>query len=126
MIIQIIRKKNFLNIQLKKLPMPITGPYLVVEGYGVKNAVSGKGNVPINTGGITLEGKGFIEIHLKELLEETTLSKNKFCQRAEIQRSQLNGYLNNTITRLDTDVLVRICHTLNCSIADLLEYKPEE
>jgi septal ring factor EnvC (AmiA/AmiB activator) len=40
----------------KKLPMPITGPYLVVENYGVKNAVSGKGNVPINTGGITLEG----------------------------------------------------------------------
>lgn len=40
----------------KKLPVPITGPYLVVDGYGVKNAVSGKGNVPINTGGITLEG----------------------------------------------------------------------
>lgn len=46
---------SFLNNK-KKLPMPITGPYLVVEGYGVKNAVSGKGNVPINTGGITLEG----------------------------------------------------------------------
>ena len=46
---------SFLNNK-KKLPMPITGPYLVVEGYGVKNAVSGKGNVPINTGGITIEG----------------------------------------------------------------------
>lgn len=46
---------SFLNNK-KKLPVPITGPYLVVEGYGVKNAVSGKGNVPINTGGITLEG----------------------------------------------------------------------
>lgn len=40
----------------KKMPVPITGPYLVVGGYGVKNAVSGKGNVPINTGGITFEG----------------------------------------------------------------------
>ena len=44
--------------------------------------------------------RGTIEIHLKELLKETGLSKNKFCQRAELQRSQLNGYLNNTITRL--------------------------
>ena len=61
-----------------------------------------------------LEDKGSLQIHLKELLEEAGLSKNKFCQRAELQRSQLNGYLNNTITRLDTDVLVRICHTLNC------------
>ena len=71
--------------------------------------------------------KGYIEIHLKELLEKTDLSKNRFCQRAEIRRSQLNGYLNNTITRLDTDVLVLICYALDCTIADLIEYhKPVE
>lgn len=70
------------------------------------------------------ETRGTIEIHLKELLEKADISKNKFCQRAELQRSQLNGYLNNTITRLDIDVLIRICDTLDCSIADLLEYKP--
>lgn len=40
----------------KKMPVPITGPYLLVERFGVKNAISGKGNVPINTGGITFEG----------------------------------------------------------------------
>ena len=40
----------------KKMPVPITGSYLVVGRYGVKNAISGKGNVPINTGGITFEG----------------------------------------------------------------------
>lgn len=69
---------------------------------------------------------GRIEIHLDYLLKNSGLSKNKFCQRAEIQRSQLNGYINNTITRLDTDVLVRICRTLGCSIADLLEYIPPD
>lgn len=73
-----------------------------------------------------MDNRGSIEIHLKELLEEAGLSKNKFCQRAELQRSQLNGYINGTITRLDTDVLIRICHTLNCSLSDLIEYhKPE-
>ncbi len=71
-----------------------------------------------------MSDRGTIVIHLDELLKETGLSKNKFCQRAELQRSQLNGYLNNTITRLDTDVLVRMCDTLNCTISDLLEYKP--
>ena len=70
------------------------------------------------------EERGSIKIHLKELLEQAGLSKNKFCQRAEMQRAQLNGYLNGTITRLDTDVLVRICDTLGCSLSDLLEYKP--
>lgn len=39
--------------------------------------------------------RGTIEIHLKELPEKTDLSKNKFCQRAEPQRSQLKGYLSN-------------------------------
>lgn len=69
---------------------------------------------------------GSIKIHLGQLLKASGLSKNKFCQKAEIQRSQLNGYINNTITRLDTEVLVRICKTLNCCIADLLEYIPPD
>ena len=69
-----------------------------------------------------MNDRGSIKIHLDDLLEKSKLSKNKFCQKAEIQRSQLNGYMNNTITRLDTDVLARICHTMDCSIADLLKY----
>lgn len=77
-------------------------------------------------GGTKLNQNGRIKIHLGQLLKESGLSKNKFCQKAEIQRSQLNGYMNNTITRLDTEVLVRICRTLNCSIADLLEYIPPD
>lgn len=67
-----------------------------------------------------------IVIHLEELLKKSGLSKNKFCQRAEIQRSQLNGYLNGTITRMDVDVLIRICNALNCSLSDLLEYNPQK
>jgi putative transcriptional regulator len=41
-----------------------------------------------------------------------------------MQRTQLNNYCNNRITRLDTDVLARICHVLDCGIDDLLEYVP--
>ena len=77
-------------------------------------------------GGIKLNQNGRIQINLGRLLNESRLSRNKFCQKAEIQRSQLNGDINNTITRLDTEVLVRICRTLDCSIADLLEYIPPD
>ena len=73
-----------------------------------------------------MENHGTIQIKLKEMLEKTGLSKNKLSHRAEMERTQINHYCNNTITRLDTDVLARLCKTLNCSISDLLEYIPPE
>lgn len=69
---------------------------------------------------------GTIRIHLKELLEKSEFSKNKFSQRSELQRTLLNHYLNNSITRFDADVLARICYVLGCGIEDVLEYVPPE
>lgn len=73
-----------------------------------------------------LERYGKIIIHLAELIEETGISKNKLSQRAEMQRTQLNHYCNNTVTRLDVDVLARLCTVLDCEIGDLLEFVPPE
>lgn len=69
---------------------------------------------------------GTIKIKLDKLLTENEMSKNKLSHKAEMQRSQINGYCNNSITRLDVDVLARICHSLNCKIEDLLEYVPAD
>ena len=66
---------------------------------------------------------GIIKIKLDELLETSGLSKNKLAHKAEMQRSQLNAYCNNTITRL---VLARLCTVLECRIEDLLEFVPAE
>lgn len=67
---------------------------------------------------------GSIHIKLAQLLEDRKLSKNMLSHLAHMQRDQINHYCNNTITRLDVDVLARICATLECSISDLLEYVP--
>ena len=67
---------------------------------------------------------GTIRIKLDELIEKSGISKNKLSHKAEMQRTQLNNYCNNQITRLDIDVLARICTVLNCSISDLLEFVP--
>lgn len=71
-----------------------------------------------------MERYGTIKINLLDLIKERNISKNKLCQRAEMQRTQLNNYCNNTITRLDIDVLARLCTILNCEIGDLLEFVP--
>lgn len=69
---------------------------------------------------------GHIEIKLAELLKTKGLSKNKLSHFAEMQRTQINHYCNNQITRLDTAVLARICTALDCKIEDLLEFIPDE
>lgn len=71
-----------------------------------------------------MEEYGSIRIKLDELIKKAGISKNKLSHRAEMQRSQINHYCNNDITRLDTDVLARICTVLDCRIEDLLEFIP--
>ena len=67
---------------------------------------------------------GYIRVKLDELLKQRKLSKNKLAHRAEMQRTHINHYCRNEISRLDIVVLARICSTLDCRIEDLLEYIP--
>lgn len=69
---------------------------------------------------------GTIRIKLNDLIRKTGISKNKLCHKAEMQHTQLNNYCKNEVTRLDTDVLARLCTVLNCEIGDLLEFVPPE
>lgn len=69
---------------------------------------------------------GKIKINLGDLIKQSGMSKTKFSYRADMQMSQVNAYCNNTIKRLDVDVLARICNTLGCGIEDLLEYIIED
>ena len=73
-----------------------------------------------------MEEYGTIRIKLDELIQKAGISKNKLSHKAEMQCSQINNYCNNEITRLDIDVLARICTVLHCEIGDLLEFIPPE
>ncbi len=73
-----------------------------------------------------MERYGTVKINLARIIDEKGISKNKLSQRAEMQRTQLNNYCNNRITRLDIDVLARLCTVLECDISDLLEFVPAE
>lgn len=68
---------------------------------------------------------GKVKIVLEEQLKKSGLSKNKFAQRAEIQRTQLNRYLRDEVALLDKAVLGRMCSVLKCNIQDILVFIPE-
>lgn len=69
---------------------------------------------------------GEIRIKLEDIRKAQNISINKLAFRAELQRSQVRGYCKNTIQRLDTAVLARLCYALDCDITDLIEYIPPE
>ena len=73
-----------------------------------------------------MKSYGTIRIHLEGLIKERGISKNKFSQWAELQRTQLNNYCKNEVARVDLDVLARMCTVLECDISDLLEFVPPE
>ena len=73
-----------------------------------------------------MEQYGTIRIKLDELLKKSGMSKNKLSHRAEMQHTQINNFCKNKVTRLDTDVLARICTVFGCQIGDLLEFVPPE
>lgn len=69
---------------------------------------------------------GKIKINVNDRLMESGMSKNELSYKAQVQRTQLNRYCTGQVTRLDTDVLARLCTALNCGIDDLLEFVPAE
>ena len=62
-----------------------------------------------------------IRIDLENLLKEKNISKNKVCLNCKMQRTQLNNYCKNKVTKVDLQVLTRLCEYLDCEPNDILK-----
>ena len=71
-----------------------------------------------------MENFGYIKLKLDDLIKSKNISKNKLCHLAQMERSQVNKYYRNEVTRLDTAVLAPLCTALDCELSDLLEFAP--
>lgn len=68
---------------------------------------------------------GHVEIKLGPLIKSKGISKNKICKNCDMQRTQLNKYINNEMERVDLSILSRLCHYLGCEVSEILEYIEE-
>lgn len=64
-----------------------------------------------------------IYIDLENLLKEKKVSKNKVCEVCKLQRTQLNNYCKNKVSRIDLTILSRLCEFLECTPNDILKIK---
>lgn len=64
-----------------------------------------------------------VYIDLENLLKEKNISKNKVCEACKLQRTQLNNYCKNKVSRIDLTILAKLCDFLECSPNDILKLK---
>ena len=62
-----------------------------------------------------------IYIDLESLLKAKGISKNKLCNACGLQRTQLNNYCKNKVSRIDLAILAKLCDFLGCTPNDILK-----
>ena len=66
---------------------------------------------------------GQVDFKLSEIMGKKHISKNKLCKEANLHFQTLQKYYKGNITKIDIDVLIRICHALECNFSDIIVYK---
>lgn len=61
-----------------------------------------------------------IFINIEDVLKEKSVSKTQLCYDCRLQRTQLNNYCKNKVSRIDLNTLAKICKYLDCEIGDIL------
>lgn len=67
-----------------------------------------------------------IVIELEKVLAEKKVSKTQLCYICRLQRTQLNNYCKNRVSRVDLHTLEKICDCLQCDVSDILKLESEE
>jgi len=65
-----------------------------------------------------------ITLTLDKLLEKQGVTRYALAKQTGIQYHIIDKYYKNSVVRYDSYILDKICAALNCSIGDLIEYRP--
>lgn len=65
-----------------------------------------------------------INIRISGKMGERCMTQKELAEKTDIRPNTINLMYHNIIDRVSLEQLDRICEVLNCSISDILEYKP--
>ena len=73
---------------------------------------------------VELKDYGKVEIKLRSIMDKRNISIYQMSKLASLKHSTVKSYYNNCpITRVDLDVISKLCYVLDCKIEDILEYQ---
>ena len=74
--------------------------------------------------GITeLRDYGKVQINLKYLMDKYKISIYQMSKLTGLKYNTIKSYyINAPLTKVDLDVVAKMCYVLNCNVKDILEY----
>lgn len=73
-----------------------------------------------------LKDYGKINITLKSVMDSKCISVYQMSKLTDLKHSTIKSYyINAPLTRIDLDVVAKMCYVLDCKIDDILEYSPK-
>ncbi len=69
---------------------------------------------------------GTIKVNLNKLMEKAEISAYKLNNATNIRFQTIQNLQKDVATRIDFNVLAKLCYTLDCNVADILEYVPND
>lgn len=70
-----------------------------------------------------LKDYGKVTLKLKEFMKKKHITRNKLSILTGSTYNVIDRYYQNDISRLDLDVIARICFVLECNISDIIVYE---
>ena len=71
----------------------------------------------------TLNQYGYIEIRLKDIMQEKEISRNALARAIHTRFEVIDKWYNGHVEKIDADILARICYVLDCKPSDIIVYK---
>lgn len=69
---------------------------------------------------------GKISFRLKDVMEEKGINRNTLSKRTNVRFEVIDKWYTGTVSRMDLDVLARICFALDCSVDKIIVYVRDE
>lgn len=65
---------------------------------------------------------GYYLFKLNSLLDEKKVTKNAVKTKKEIDFNSMQRLIKGDLSRLDLDIIAKLCNELDCKIEDIVEY----
>lgn len=71
----------------------------------------------------SLNNYGYIQVNIKEIMDERHISRNFLARAINTRFEVINKWYHGNVEKIDADILARICYVLECTPADIIQYK---